>query len=61
MLPINIARYEGFSKALKEVPCPSLALPRLSVRMLWLPGRPLGATALYVQQRFTELLGDGAV
>ncbi|MDP9909457.1 DNA-binding transcriptional LysR family regulator [Variovorax boronicumulans] len=61
VLPINIARYEGFSKALKEVPCPSLALPRLSVRMLWLQGRPLGATALYVQQRFTELLRDSVV
>lgn len=56
VLPVNIAHYEGYRKALREVPCPSLALPRLSVRMLWLQGRQPGATALYVQQRFTELL-----
>ena len=56
VLPVNIAHYEGYRKALRELPCPSLALPRLSVRMLWLQGRQLGATALYVQQRFTELL-----
>ena len=60
VLPVNIAQYESNRKALKEVPCPSLALPRLSVRMLWLQGRPLGVTARYIQQRFTELLRDGA-
>ncbi|RSZ29805.1 MULTISPECIES: LysR family transcriptional regulator [unclassified Variovorax] len=58
VLPVNIAHYEGFRQALQEVPCPSLALPRLSVRMLWLQGRQLGATASYVQKRFTELLRD---
>ncbi|WP_432725776.1 LysR family transcriptional regulator [Variovorax sp. W6] len=58
VLPVNIAHYEGFRQALQEVPCPSLALPRLSVRMLWLQGRAIGATAAYVQQRFTELLRD---
>lgn len=58
VLPVNIAHYEGYRKALQEVPCPSLALPRLSVRMLWLQGRTLGATATYVQTRFTELLRD---
>ncbi|MFS2051910.1 substrate-binding domain-containing protein, partial [Variovorax sp. CT11-76] len=58
VLPVNIAHYEGYRQALKELPCPALALPRLSVRMLWLQGRPLGATALYVQQRFAELLLD---
>ncbi len=58
VLPVNIAHYEGYRQALKELPCPALALPRLSVRMLWLQGRPLGATARYVQQRFAELLLD---
>ncbi len=60
VLPVNIAHYEGYRKALREVPCPSLALSRLPVRMLWLQGRTLGATALHVQQRFTQLLLDSA-
>jgi DNA-binding transcriptional LysR family regulator len=60
VLPVNVARYGGYRHRLQELPCPALALPMLSVRMLWLQGRSLGSTALYVQQRLAELLHDGA-
>jgi len=56
ILPLNIAHYEGYPQPLQEVPCPSLALPRLSVRMLWLQGNRPGAIAHWMQQRFAELL-----
>lgn len=54
------SHYEDYRLVLKEVPCPALALPRLLVHMLWLQGRRLGATALYMRQRFAELLLDSA-
>ena len=56
VLPVNIAHYEGNRQALREVPCPALALPRLSVRMLWRQGAQRSPTAKYVEARFGQLL-----
>lgn len=56
VLPVNIADNEWNRRWLKEVPCPSLALPRLSVCMLWLQGRALSEAANYVGERFQQLL-----
>lgn len=56
ILPINIATYARYPKPLQEVHCKSLALPMLSVRMLWCQGRQLRATERWVATRFTDLL-----
>jgi DNA-binding transcriptional LysR family regulator len=56
VLPINIAEYEGYPESLLSVECTSLALPLLSVRMFWLQGKELSQTALWVGERFGELV-----
>ncbi len=58
VLPVNIAHYEGNRQALREVPCPALALPPLSVRMLWRQGAQRSPTAQYVERRFGQLLAE---
>jgi len=61
ILPLNIAEYEGYSSALASVPCADLSLPMLSVRSLWLRGRSLSETELWIQQRMGQLLGTGGL
>lgn len=56
VLPINIAVYEGYSKPLSQIACPSLALPPFSIRMVWPQGQALGAAARWVERRFSELM-----
>lgn len=56
ILPVNIATEESYRQPLQQLHCPSLALPQLSVRVLWCQGWQPGATAQWVQGRFTELL-----
>lgn len=56
VLPVNIAEYFDYSKSLVEVRCPSLAPPLLSVRMLWLQGRPLSFTSTWIGERLAGLL-----
>lgn len=58
ILPVNIATYGSYSKPLRQVSCPSLALPLLSVRMLWCQGRQLGKTAHWAEQRLAELMRE---
>lgn len=60
ILPTNIAAAASGSKPLRSVDCPFLALPPLSVRMLWRQGRPLRPPEKWVEKRFSELLRDGA-
>lgn len=55
VLPAYIAA-DGYSRSLRQVNCSSLALPLLSVRMLWLQGRPLSGIAHWVERRLAELL-----
>jgi DNA-binding transcriptional LysR family regulator len=55
-LPINVAAYDGYPKPLRQVCCPSLALPLFSIRMTWPQGRELGAAARWAGQRFAELM-----
>lgn len=56
ILPVNIATEETYRQPLQQLDCPSLTLPQLSVRVLWCQGWQPGATAQWVQARFTELL-----
>lgn len=56
ILPVNIATDDTYRKPLQQLDCPSLALPQLSVRMLWCHGWQPNQTASWVQARFTELL-----
>ncbi len=56
ILPVNIATEESYRQPLQQLDCPALALPQLSVRVLWCQGWQPGATAQWVQARFTELL-----
>lgn len=58
ILPVNVAEYFDHAKALVPLRCPALALPLLSVQMLWLPGRPLGSTAQWIGERFGQLLSS---
>ncbi|MGB6243106.1 MAG: LysR family transcriptional regulator [Castellaniella sp.] len=58
VLPVHIAAYDDYPRPLRQVSCPSLALPPLPVRMLWPLGRPLGDTAQWVQTRFAELMRE---
>lgn len=60
ILPINIAAAAKGSKPLQSVGCPSLALPPLSVRMLWRQGRQLRPSERWIERRFGELLCNGA-
>lgn len=56
ILPINIGTYQAYRKPLKQLHCPSLALPPLSVRMLWCQGWHPTLTVQWVQTRFAELI-----
>ena len=56
ILPVNIATDETFRKPLQQLDCPWLALPQLSVRVLWCQGWQPGRAAQWVQARFAELL-----
>lgn len=57
ILPVNVAEYFDYANSLLPLACPSVALPLLSVQMLWLPGRQLSPTSLWIADRLTELLG----
>ncbi|MCD2513383.1 LysR family transcriptional regulator [Comamonas endophytica] len=56
ILPVNIATHDSYRQPLQQLDCPSLALPQLSVRVLWCQGWQPGPAANWVQARFTELL-----
>jgi len=56
ILPVNVATDETYRQPLQQLDCPSLALPQLAVRVLWCQGWQPGASAQWVQARFTELL-----
>lgn len=58
VLPVNIGTDDAYDKPLQQVHCPSLALSRLSVRVLWHQGWQPTPTVEWVQARFTELLGQ---
>lgn len=60
ILPTNIAATANGSTPLCPVDCPSLALPRLSVRMLWRQGRQLRTPEKWIEKRFGELLSDSS-
>lgn len=56
ILPVNIATDDTYRKPLQQLDCPSLALPQLSVRMLWCQGWQPSRPAGWIEARFTELL-----
>lgn len=56
ILPVNVAAYFDHAKNLVPLRCPALALPHLSVQMLWLSGRAPAAPSQWIAARFTELL-----
>ncbi|WP_322999293.1 LysR family transcriptional regulator [Castellaniella sp.] len=58
VLPVHIAAYDDYPRPLRQVACPSLALPPLPMRMFWPLGRPLGATAQWIGARFAELMRE---
>ncbi|MBN9324783.1 MAG: LysR family transcriptional regulator, partial [Delftia acidovorans] len=55
-LPVNIAEFADMRTQLRQRACEGLALPPLTVRMLWLEGLAPGAEALWMRQRLAELL-----
>lgn len=55
-LPVNIAEFGDLRPHLRQLACDDLALPPLTVRMLWLEGCAPGAEALWMCQRLAELL-----
>lgn len=57
ILPLNVGTDDAYDKPLQQVHCPSLALSQLSVRVLWRQGWLPTPTVLWVQARYTELLG----
>jgi DNA-binding transcriptional LysR family regulator len=56
ILPVNIAEFGDLRPHLRQRACEGLALPPLTVRMLWLEGLAPGAEALWMRQRLAELL-----
>ena len=58
ILPVNVGLDDAYDKPLRQVHCPSLALPGLSVRMLWRQGWLPTDTVLWIQARYEELLGQ---
>lgn len=54
--PVNIATDETYRQPLQQLDCPTLALPQLSVRLLWCQGWQPSRAADWVRARFTELL-----
>jgi DNA-binding transcriptional LysR family regulator len=60
ILPVNIAEFGDLRPHLRQLACEDLALPPLTVRMLWLEGLAPGAEALWMRQRLAELLASMA-
>ena len=60
ILPVNVALSGNYAKPLRQVSCPALSLPLLSVRMLWNQGRLLNMTAHWVEQRLIELMQESS-
>jgi len=58
ILPVNVGMDDAYDKPLRQVHCPTLALPQLSVRMLWRPGWQLTRTVQWVQSRYEERLSQ---
>ena len=58
ILPVNVGMDDAYDKPLRQVHCPTLALPGLSVRMLWRQGWQPTRTVQWVQARYEELLGQ---
>ena len=58
ILPVNVGLDDTYDKPLRQVHCPTLALSRLSVRMLWRQGWQPTSTVQWVQARYEELLGQ---
>ena len=58
ILPVNVGMDDAYDKPLRQVHCPTLALPQLSVRMLWRQGWQLTRTVQWVQSRYEELLSQ---
>lgn len=58
ILPVNVGLDDAYDKPLRQVHCPTLALSRLSVRMLWRQGWQLTHTAQWIQKRYEELLAQ---
>ena len=56
ILPVHVAQAGCYTKPLQAVECPSLALPLLSVRMVWCQGRQLSPAEKWIASRLTELL-----
>ena len=57
ILPVNVGTDDAYDKPLQQVHCPSLALPKLSVRVLWRQGWRPTPTVKWILTRYTELLG----
>ncbi len=60
ILPVNIAEFGDLRPHLRQLRCEDLALPPLTVRMLWPEGLAPGAAALWMRQRLGELLAGSA-
>ncbi len=58
ILPVNVGLDDAYDKPLRQVHCPTLALSRLSVRMLWRQGWQLTHTVQWIQKRYEELLAQ---
>lgn len=58
ILPVNVGTDDAYDKPLRQVHCPTLALSRLSVRMLWRQGWLPTRTVQWVQERYEELLSQ---
>ena len=58
ILAVSVGRGDACGKPLRQVHCPTLALPQLSVRILWRQGWQLTRTVQWVQSRYEELLSQ---
>ena len=58
ILPVNVGTDDAYDKPLQQVPCPSLALPGLSVRIVWRQGWQPTETVRWIQARYEELLAQ---
>lgn len=58
ILPVNVGTDDAYDKPLQQVPCPSLALPGLSVRIVWRQGWQPTQTVRWIQARYEELLAQ---
>jgi DNA-binding transcriptional LysR family regulator len=60
ILPVNVGMDDAYDKPLRQLNCPSLALPQISVRILWRQGWQPTATVQWLQARYEELLNQEA-